>query len=119
MDFFKYIIIAVLIATCFEGCKPSIDKPAKYIGASKADIIKIIGEPIACNQFIFHKNVSLSEYQSDLYNIFQNVKAQDTIVIEECRWERKKRNLVIWWHSNGKKDELSIDCLEWTNNIEF
>lgn len=116
-NFVKSILLLTIII--FYGCKTEIVKKLTDIDdLKKIEVIKRFGYPTEDNYFYISHKSYLFEYQGDLASIIDTVGQNDSVLINEMKWEFKTYTQVIWLKKSNCK-WVVFDNLYWTSGIQF
>jgi hypothetical protein len=113
------LFIIILMACMFNSCNSSeITKDEKINGMQELELVQKLNKPKRETIIPIHKKVNLLEYQSDLFELTQDLTESDTIYIKELYWEHKKTKQVVWL-KKIQAHWIVFDNLIWSNKIQF
>ncbi len=100
------------------ACSDDIKTNKNLIGLEEHDLIVKLSNPNAKTIIRLTKNSNLSEYRSNLYKLYPDLKKGDTIQVKELLWTRDENTEVIWLKLKGNK-WVVVDHLKWSKDINF
>ncbi len=114
----KKWLTSLLVCLILFGCgdKPATDK--SLLGVDEHSLITKLHKPNQVQLIELTANSELSEYRSNLYQLFPRLKSGDTVQIKELLWKREDYTEVAWLKSENHK-WIVIDHLKWSKNISF
>ncbi len=113
----RWLTILLVCLTLF-GCndKPTSDK--SLLGLEERSLIDKLDKPNQIQIINLTENSNLSEYRSNLYKLYPDLKTGDTVRIKEVLWKREDNTEAAWFRLKGNK-WVVFDHLKWSNDINF
>ncbi len=115
----KKIFILTSFVIVIISCKDCITIDKTIVGNTEEMILKKFHKPKKESIFKFTKNISLYEYQSNLYSLHPNLRETDTILIKEMFWKLDDGCKMVIWLENKNEKWLVVDNLVWSEKVKF
>ena len=110
-----FTVITIFILTSCRNYNPDSIKASM----SEKELVSELGNPASEGMIEYTKDIELSEMYGNLYSIYWDIKAGDTIMVKELEWHFPNNDKLVIWLDSTSGTWKVVDVLDWPSGTKF